>query len=279
MNALDHELRNLRSSPRSAAMATIARFLDALESGEIRAASPDATAPGGWYAEAWVKEGILAAFSLGGDASSGAGPLAFCDRELLPPIARVPEGVRIVPGGTAVRRGAHLARGVVIVPPAYVNVGAYVGEGSLVDSHALIGSCAQIGRRVHVSAAAQIGGVLEPVGAMPVIVEDDVFVGGGVGLYEGVIVKRGSVLAAGVVLTGSSIVHDLVGERVLEADRRSGTPLVIPERSVVVPGTRPAAGGYAAAHGLSIQTPLIIKLRDERTDARTALESALRERP
>jgi 2,3,4,5-tetrahydropyridine-2-carboxylate N-succinyltransferase len=269
---------NVDTLPREEARERLERFLDALEAGEIRAAVPDDSAPGGWRAEAWVKEGILAAFSLGRDMDWDGGRFAFRDRDLLRPIERVPEGVRIVPGGTAIRRGAHLAPGVVVVPPAYVNVGAFIDEGALVDSHALVGSCAQVGRRVHVSAAAQIGGVLEPVGAMPVIVEDDAFIGGGAGIYEGVILKRRAVLAAGVVLTGSSVVYDLVDEAILRADPRSGCPLVIPEGSVVVPGARAISGSFAAKHGLSIQTAVIIKRRDERTDTKTALESVLRER-
>jgi 2,3,4,5-tetrahydropyridine-2-carboxylate N-succinyltransferase len=182
--------------------------------------------------------------------------------------------VRVVPGGTAIRRGAHLAARVVVMPPAYVNVGAWVGEGTLIDSHALVGSCAQIGARVHLSAAAQVGGVLEPIGALPVIVEDDVFVGGNVGIYEGVVVKRRAVLAAGVVLTGSSQLYDLVHERVIQAD--GGRPLVVPEGAVVVMGARPASGDWARQHGVSVATPVVVKYRDERTDAKTALEGVLR---
>jgi 2,3,4,5-tetrahydropyridine-2,6-dicarboxylate N-succinyltransferase len=155
-------------------------LLEALERGEVRAAAPDAN--GDWVANAGVKEGILAAFRLGVEEASEAGPLLFCDRDTLPPRRPLPEGVRVVPGGTALRRGAFLARGVVVMPPAYVNVGAYVDEGSMIDSHALVGSCAQIGKKVHLSAAAQVGGVLEPVGAVPVVIEDEVFVGGGAGV-------------------------------------------------------------------------------------------------
>jgi 2,3,4,5-tetrahydropyridine-2-carboxylate N-succinyltransferase len=160
------------------------------------------------------------------------------------------------------------------MPPAYVNVGAFVGAGSLVDSHALVGSCAQIGERVHLSAAAQVGGVLEPVGELPVIGEDDVLVGGNCGLYEGVLVRRRAVLAAGVVLTRSTPVHDCV----LGVVRRAGADgvLEIPEGAVVVAGSRPAAGDFAQRHGLHVATPLIVKYRDLRTDARTALEGALR---
>src|SRR5439155_24043247 len=99
-------------------------------------------------------------------------------------------GVRIVPGGSAIRDGAYVGPGVNCMPRMYVNIGAWVGEGSMIASHALVGSCAQVGARVHVSAAAQIGGVIEPVGALPVIIEDEVLVGGNTGIYEGAIVRR-----------------------------------------------------------------------------------------
>jgi 2,3,4,5-tetrahydropyridine-2,6-dicarboxylate N-succinyltransferase len=247
-------------------------LLGALERGEVRAAFPDAN--GHWVANAAVKEGILAAFRLGVEKPSEAGPLLFRDRDTLPPRRPLPEGVRVVPGGTAVRRGAFLAKGVVVMPPAYVNVGAYVDEGSMIDSHALVGSCAQVGKRVHLSAAAQVGGVLEPAGAVPVVLEDEVFVGGGAGVYEGVCVKRRAVLAAGVILTASSVLFDLVNEK--EYRSTPERPLVVPEGAVVVMGARPASGSWAKGHGLSLAAPVIVKYRDARTDARTVLESALR---
>ena len=144
----------------------------------------------------------------------------------------------------------------------------------MVDSHALVGSCAQIGKRVHLSAAAQIGGVLEPIGAQPVVIEDDVFVGGGCGIYEGCLVRERAVLASGVILTGSTRVYDLVHSRVIE--RSPERPLEIPEGAVVVPGSRQAKGEFAAAQGLSLYAPVIVKYRDENTDASTTLEAALR---
>jgi acetyltransferase-like isoleucine patch superfamily enzyme len=166
-------------------------------------------------------------------------PFYFRDRDLLPTYdpSRGGRNVRVVPGGSTVRRGSYLGDGVVVMPPAYVNVGAYVGAGSLIDSHVLVGSCAQVGARVHLSAAAQIGGVIEPVGGMPVVVEDDAFVGGGCGLYEGARVRRGAVLAPGVVITRAVPLVDLVRETTIVADA-SGV-LEVPERAVVVPGTRP----------------------------------------
>jgi 2,3,4,5-tetrahydropyridine-2,6-dicarboxylate N-succinyltransferase len=255
------------------ARAAFADFAAALERGEVRAAEP---MDGAWRVNAWVKQGILLGFRLGQVVETeAAGPLRFFDKDTMP--ARrmtLADGVRIVPGGSAVRTGAYLAPGVVVMPPAYVNVGAYVGEGTMVDSHALVGSCAQVGRRVHLSAGAMLGGVLEPVGALPVIVEDEALVGGNCGVYEGTIIGRRAVLGSGVLLTASVTVYDLPRETTYR--RTTDQPLRIPEGAVVVPGSRAAAGGFAEKFGLALYTPVIVKYRDEKTDAAAALEEALR---
>jgi 2,3,4,5-tetrahydropyridine-2-carboxylate N-succinyltransferase len=144
----------------------------------------------------------------------------------------------------------------------------------MVDSHVLVGSCAQIGDRVHLAAGVTIGGVLEPPGARPVIVEDDAFVGAGSSLLEGVLIGRRAVIGAGVVLTGTSRLYDLVREMV-----HIGTveaPLVVPADAVVVPGTRALPGSFAARHDLAVSAAILIKERDAGTDARVALEEALR---
>jgi 2,3,4,5-tetrahydropyridine-2,6-dicarboxylate N-succinyltransferase len=252
---------------------SVSELLGALAAGDLRAAEPDPSAPDGWRVRPDVKAAILACFADRTMASWAVGPLTFRDRANLPPIDPGPER-RIVPGGTAVRAGAHLAPGVIVMPPSYVNVGAWVGPGTMVDSHVLVGSCAQIGARVHLAAGVTIGGVLEPAGARPVIVEDDAFVGAGSRLLEGVLVGAGAVIGAGVVLTGTSRLFDLVEERELvgSGDR----PLVVPPGAVVVPGSRPANGPWAEARGLAIATALIVKRRDPGTDARLALEAALR---
>src|SRR6185437_4219774 len=184
------------------AMSAFLELRAALESGELRSASPDATQPTGWRVNAWVKQGILLGFRLGALEEMSAAPLSFIDKNTYPVRHfTADQGIRVVPGGSSVRAGAFLARGVVCMPPMYINAGAYVDEGTMVDSHALVGSCAQIGKHVHLSAAAQIGGVLEPVNASPVVIEDDVLVGGNCGVYEGTIVRKGAVLAAGAILT------------------------------------------------------------------------------
>jgi 2,3,4,5-tetrahydropyridine-2-carboxylate N-succinyltransferase len=262
------------------ARSVIRHLLEALETGAVRAAEKDA-ATGEWRAVSWVKRGILLGFRVGEmiDMSlEGAGDritLGFFDKDTYPPRAfSIGDGVRIVPGGSSIRRGAYVARGVVCMPPMYVNVGAHIGTGTMIDSHALVGSCAQVGERVHLSAAAQLGGVLEPVNASPVVVEDDVIVGGNSGIYEGTVVRKGAVIGAGVILTRGTPVFDLVRETVHRAE--NGKPLQIPENAVVVPGARAVRGDWAAAQGISLQTPVIVKYRDEKTDAATALESWLR---
>ncbi len=253
----------------------VMELLEALERGEARAAEPDSSSPTGWRVNSWVKQGILLGFRLGKLMPIPWGGVEFLDRHLYPPRAfRLSDGVRIVPGGTSIRRGACLRAGVVVMPPAYVNVGAYVDEGTMIDSHVLVGSCAQIGARVHLSAGCQIGGVLEPVGALPVIIEDDALIGGCSGVFEGTIVKRGAVIGAGVVLTRSLPLYDLVNERVIRAE--GNLPLIVPENAVVVAGSRPASGAFAEQHGVQLYAPVIVKYRDERTDAAVALEEALR---
>jgi 2,3,4,5-tetrahydropyridine-2,6-dicarboxylate N-succinyltransferase len=278
---LEANIQNLAavgaSAGREAVRVAFAELRAALSAGTVRAAEPDRSSPVGWRVNSWVKQGILLGFKFGDvvDASMAHDQLPFYDKDTLPlkkPGLRA--GVRIVPGGSAVRDGAYIAPGVICMPPMYINIGAYVGEQSLIDSHALVGSCAQVGARVHISAGAQIGGVIEPVGALPVIIEDDVLVGGNTGIYEGAIVKARAVIAAGTVLTGSTPVYDLVRGDVIKptADR----PLVIPEGAVVVPGARAVTVGKGAEWGLSLATPVIVKYRDSRTDTRTELEAWIR---
>jgi 2,3,4,5-tetrahydropyridine-2,6-dicarboxylate N-succinyltransferase len=258
---------------RAEALKKFSEFKFFLNRGEIRAAEKTG---GGWTVNHWVKKGILLGFRLGAlqDVSIDS-RFRFFDRSTYPlKNLTAGDGVRLVPGGSSIRDGAFVARGVVCMPPMYINTGAYVDAGTMVDSHALVGSCAQIGKRVHISAAAQIGGVLEPVGAMPVIIEDDVLIGGNCGIYEGTIVSRGAVIAAGVIITGGTAVYDAVKQTVYRKTQTS--PLVIPENAVIVPGSRPLDTDWGRQMGLSLATPVLVKYRDGKTDAATALEDLLR---
>ncbi|HHH31907.1 MAG TPA: 2,3,4,5-tetrahydropyridine-2,6-dicarboxylate N-succinyltransferase, partial [Polyangiaceae bacterium] len=172
----------------------------------------------------------------------------------------------VVPPGT-VRYGAHLEPGVVLMP-GYVNIGARVGSGTMVDTWATVGSCAQIGRECHLSGGVGIGGVLEPPGARPVIVEDGCFIGSRAIIVEGFHVEREAVIGAGVVLTASTKVIDVTGDEPVEITKR------VPERSVVIPGTRMKK---FPAGEFGVPCALIIGKRKESTDRKTSLNAALRD--
>jgi 2,3,4,5-tetrahydropyridine-2-carboxylate N-succinyltransferase len=253
------------------------RFKEQLNSGQVRAASPDASMPSGWRVNSWVKKGILLGFRMGGivDMSVDASRQPWFDKATYP-VHRfdASSGVRIVPGGTSVRDGCHVGKSVTIMPPAYINTGSYVGDGTLIDSHALVGSCAQVGAHCHVSAAAQIGGVLEPVGALPVIIEDEVLIGGNCGIYEGAVIKRRAVLGTGTIVNRSTPVYDLVRGVIHRAE--GDAPLVIPEEAVVVAGSRMITSGVGREWGISLYTPVIVKYRDAKTDTKIQLEDLLR---
>lgn len=238
-------------------------FLDALQEGRLRAAHPG---PDGWVPDADVKQRILHVFRDHPVVAMGP---HFVDKAPLVPRAWTPErGVRVVPGGSSVRPGAHVAKGVILMPPSFINIGAFIGENTMIDSHVLVGSCAQIGQRVHVSAGVTIGGVLEPVGQTPVVVEDDAFLGAGCAVLEGVWVRTRSVIAPGVVLSAGTPIYDVVHHRVLYRQ--------VPPDAVVIPGTRPVGDSWGRDQGLQAGCAIIIKYRDDKTDAALVLEDILR---
>ncbi len=275
--ALQAEIERLYQLPAtdlpSSTAEVVAQLRQLLTAGEVRAAEPTGD---GWTVNDWVKKGILLGFRVGQIEDYSINPqFPFFDKDTLPPrLLRREDGVRVVPGGSSIRDGAYVGSGVVCMPPMFVNIGAYVDEGTMIDSHALVGSCAQIGRHVHLSAGVQIGGVLEPVGAMPVIVEDGALVGGNCGVYEATIVGAEAVLAPGTILTKSTPIYDLVHDQMIRGT--ADTPLVVPSRAVVVPGSRPARGETATREGIHLYTPVIVKYRDPGTDAALELEEALR---
>jgi len=254
-----------------------AQFKQALNQGRVRSAEPDSSTRSGWRVNTWVKKGVLVGFRMGVVVDMSVDPIRqpMFDKATWPVKRLTAEsGVRIVPGGSSIRDGCYVGKGVTCMPPMYINTGSYVGDGTMIDSHALVGSCAQVGKNCHISAAAQIGGVLEPVGALPVIIEDDVLVGGNCGVYEGTVVKRRAVLGSGTILTRSTPVYDIVRGEVYSAT--DDEPLIIPEDAVVVPGSRAVSKGHGKNWGISLYTPVIVKYRDTKTDARVQLEDLLR---
>jgi len=93
---------------------------------------------------------------------------------------------------------------------------------------------------------------------------------GGSVIVEGIQVGEKAVIAPGVTLSKGIPVYDCVHEKVLE----KGAP--IPARAVVVPGSRPAKGKWAEGLGLNMSCALIVKYRDEKSEASLELESLLR---
>ncbi|WP_435361208.1 2,3,4,5-tetrahydropyridine-2,6-dicarboxylate N-succinyltransferase [Haloarchaeobius sp. DFWS5] len=187
-------------------------LLNALESGEVRAAEKR---NGSWEANEWVKQGVLLNFVCNDISTYEYGDVVYND---VLPLQDTSEygarGSRNTPDGTVVRAGAHIGSDCILMSPAFVNIGAHVGDGTLVDSCDTVGSCAQIGADVKLGANTLIGGVLEPVEGAPVVVEDDVSLGAGCRVTSGFVVGENSVVGENTLLTPRIPVYDLVDEEV-----------------------------------------------------------------
>lgn len=239
----------------------IESVIQALDEGLIRVAT---NSNGKWETHAWIKKAILYYFKIAEMSEYNLGPYVYFDKIPLKKNYKK-LNVRVVPPATA-RFGSFMEPSVILMP-SYVNIGAYVGAGTMVDTWATVGSCAQIGSGVHLSGGVGIGGVLEPASAHPVIVEDGAFVGSRCIIVEGVRVGKQAVLAANVTLTASTPIIDT---RFDEFKESKG---YIPERAVVLPGTR-----EKKVKGGIIYTPCayIIGERKESTDLKTSLNDVLR---
>jgi len=192
---------------------TLDAFLDALETGEVRAAE---RRDGNWQVNEWVKQGVLLTFSLREIQTREHGGTVYNDVLGLANTSELGNrGTRNTPDGTVVRRGANVGRDVILMSPSFVNIGATVGDGSLVDSCDTVGSCAQIGEGVKLGANSLVGGVLEPVENVPVVVEDGVSLGAGCRVTSGFVVGENAVVGENTLLTPRIPVYDLVEERVI----------------------------------------------------------------
>ena len=138
--------------------------------------------------------------------------------------------------GAIIREQVSIGDNAVVMMGAILNIGAVVGEGTMIDMGAVLGGRATVGRNCHIGAGAVLAGVIEPASATPVVIEDGVLVGANAVVIEGVRVGRGAVVAAGAV-----VIQD------------------VPENAVV-------AGCPAR----------VIKMKDQGTSQKTALEAALR---
>ena len=138
--------------------------------------------------------------------------------------------------GAVIREQVTIGKNAVIMMGAIINIGAVIGEGTMIDMGAVLGGRATVGSHCHVGAGAVLAGVIEPASATPVIVEDDVLIGANAVVIEGVHIGRGAVVAAGAIVTQD-----------------------VPQNAVV-------AGCPAR----------VVKMKDEKTTMKTALEDALR---
>ena len=239
----------------------IKEIIQKLDNGEIRVVEK---IDNEWVVNEWVKKSISLYFSIQNLKVIEAGDVIYFDK-LEPKKNYESLKIRVVPPGI-VRYGAFCEPGVVVMP-GFVNIGAYVSSGTMVDTWATVGSCAYIGKNVHLSGGVGIGGVLEPPSAMPVIIEDGAFIGSRAIIVEGVRIGKGAVIGANVTITSSTPIIDVSGEEPIEYKG------VVPENSVVIPGTRPKtfpSGEY------DVQCALIIGKRKESTNEKTSLNEALR---
>jgi len=240
----------------------IRKVIALLDEGVLRVAEPK---NGDWQVNEWVKKAVVMYFPIQKMKTMEVGIFEYHDK--IPLKKKYKEkGIRVVPNAVA-RYGSYISAGTILMP-SYVNIGAYVDKGTMVDTWATVGSCAQIGKNVHLSGGVGIGGVLEPLQASPVIIEDDCFIGSRCIVVEGVRVKKEAVLGANVVLTMSTKIIDVTGD---EPVVMKG---VVPERSVVIPGSYPKK---FKAGTFNVPCALIIGKRKESTNKKTSLNDALRD--
>ncbi len=248
--------------------AVLGEFLEALETGRIRAAEKDS---GEWQANEWVKRGVLLTFGLRDISTHEHGGTTYND---VLPLADTDDlgerGSRNTPDGTVVRRGANLGADVIMMSPSFVNIGARVGDGTLVDSCDTVGSCAQVGANVKLGANTLVGGVLEPVEDAPVIVEDGVSLGAGCRVTSGFVVGENSVVGENTLLTPRIPVYDLVEERVLYGR-------LPPERRAFARYVESSVGDHDLFEGGAYKPAVVATDIEDHTLEATEREDALRE--
>ncbi len=247
---------------------TLDAFLDALESGEVRAAEKRS---GEWEANEWVKRGILLNFGLRETHPRTYGDVTYHDVLPLRETADLGErSTRNTPDGTAIRRGAYVGADCIMMSPSFVNAGAFVGNGTLIDSCDTVGSCAQIGANVKLGANTLIGGVLEPVESAPVVVEDGVSLGAGCRVTSGFVVGEDSIVGENTLLTPRIPVYDLVEEEVLYGE-------LPPERRAFTRYVESSLGDHDLFEGGAYKPAVVaLDVESDTLDA-TRREEALRE--
>ena len=263
---------NINTRTHGAVRNAVMMAMKMMDQGKMRVAYP--TNQGEWQVNKWLKKAILMYFKMHREEEIKGGPDDTVWWDKVPSKFQrwdyrlfQDRGFRAVPG-SIVRYSAHIGRNAVLMP-SFVNVGAYVGDGTMVDTWSTIGSCAQIGAHCHISGGVGIGGVLEPLQASPVIIEDNVFVGARSEIAEGVHVKKGAVISMGVFLGAST---KIINRETGEIHRG-----VVPEYSVVVPGTLPGKPLPDGSPGPNLACAVIVKQVDEQTRSKTGVNELLRD--
>lgn len=251
-----------------AVLETLDEFLDALEAGTIRAATPT---NGGWQVNTWVKQGVLLNFGLRATHPHEYGDVAYYDVLPLQETATFGErGARNTPDGTVVRRGAYIGLDAIMMSPSFVNIGAYVGAETLVDSCDTVGSCAQIGDGVKLGANTLIGGVLEPVEDAPVIIEDGVSLGAGCRVTSGFVIGENTVVGENTLHTPRIPVYDLVDETIIYGE-------LPPDRRAFTRYVKSNIGDHDLIDGDAYKPAVVATHVEEDTLEATQREEALRE--
>ncbi|MBV8827423.1 MAG: 2,3,4,5-tetrahydropyridine-2,6-dicarboxylate N-succinyltransferase [Hyphomicrobiales bacterium] len=250
----------------------IDQTFELLDRGEVRVAE---FRDGKWQTNQWLKKAVVLFSPMSECRKISGGPnnvLNWYDRgrhkfdgwsEEQFRKARI----KVVPPAV-VRYSAYLAPGALVMP-SFIGYGAYIDSDTLIDSNVSVASCVQVGKNCHVSINAALGGVTEPLQADPVIIEDDCFIGACSTIAEGVRVGRGSVLSMGVFIGASTPI----------VDRHTGEIAfgVVPEGSVIVPGSLPGKPLPDGRSGPSLYCAVIAKRVDASTRAKIAINTLLRE--
>ena len=107
-----------------------------------------------------------------------------------------------------------------------------------------------------------------------IIIEDNAFIGGNCGIYEGTIIRERAVIGTGVIINASTSIYDAVHGNWIKANENG--QITVPPGAVVVAGSRPVCKGPGKEEGIHLYCPVIVKYRDEKTDASVSLEEFLR---
>ncbi len=243
----------LRNSEVEALLGEVRRRINL---GELRSA----TLEGEWKAIPWLRKALALHTRFG--RLEQAAPGAPVDLDLLPRRRfSINDGVRVTDASCFVRDGAYLAPGVTLLPAAVVQMGAWIGPGAVIHNAAGVGVCAVVGQRAQVGAGAQIQGHILPHDALPAIIGDGATIGANCVIGNRVVIGPEAMVLAGTILMQYTPIFDPVKkQRVAGTDT---TPLVVPPKAIVAPGSRAMAHGVPSDLLMSAAVGVIVGYTDD----------------